>query len=75
MNKANDKGWHYSIDGEQIQLHNYKPGNQYMWHRDGIVGHNSEYKTLLIHYITLPEKYQLLYYLMIPLHLQVASFK
>lgn len=46
MNKANDKGWHYSIDGEQIQLHNYKPGNQYMWHRDGIVGHNSVIKNL-----------------------------
>ena len=30
MNKANEEaGWHYSIDGEQIQLHNYRIGNQY----------------------------------------------
>ena len=47
MNKANEEaGWHYSIDGEQIQLHNYRVGNQYRWHRDGIVGHNSVVKDL-----------------------------
>ena len=30
----------------QIQLHNYRVGNQYRWHRDGIVGHNSVVKDL-----------------------------
>lgn len=45
MNMANEEsGWNYSIDGEQIQLHNYRIGNQYRWHRDGICGHNSTIK-------------------------------
>ena len=47
MNMANEEaGWNYSIDGHQVQLHNYRIGNQYRWHRDGIGGHNSVVKSL-----------------------------
>lgn len=47
MNMANEEaGWNYSIDGHQVQLHNYRVGNQYRWHRDGIGGHNSVVKDL-----------------------------
>ena len=45
MNKANEEsGWRYEIEGEQVQLHNYRVGNQYRWHRDGLASHNSVVK-------------------------------